>query len=115
MLEAIQQLYAAGVDCGVESYQGVGVLAWIVAPGHRRLERCFAVSELDGIGDWLLAESVASKSTEVGPIATRSPREILAELAESRRKGPHRISIDERHQRSTLVPTSRSRWDGTRK
>ena len=101
MLEAIQQLYAAGVDCGVESYQGVGVLAWIVVPGHRRLERCFAVSEVDAIGDWLLAEAVASNSAEVGPIAARGPREILAGLAESRRKGPHRVSVDQRQARLT--------------
>jgi hypothetical protein len=101
MLEAIQQLYAAGVDCGVESYQGVGVLAWIVAPGQRRLERCFAVSELEGIGDWLVMEAVGNRSTEVGPITTRAPRDILAELAEGRRKDPHKVSIDERHARLT--------------
>ena len=105
MLEAIQRLYAAGVDCGVESYQGVGVLAWIVAPGHRRLERCFAVSELDEIGEWLLAEAVAGRSKDVGPSATRTPREILAELADSRRKDPRRISVDERDARQAKQPS----------
>jgi hypothetical protein len=99
MLEAIQQLYAAGVDCGVESYQGIGVVAWIVAPGQRRLERSFSMTDLGGIADWLLAEAVSSRSEDVGSHENRAPREILAELAESRRKGPRRVSIDERHAR----------------
>ena len=99
MIEAIRELFAAGVDCGVESYQGVGVLAWIVTPGQRRLERCFAVSELETIDEWLVAEAAGIKSVELGTNAQRSPRELLAEVAESRRRDPRRVSIEERHAR----------------
>jgi len=99
MIEAIRELFAAGVDCGVESYQGVGVLAWIVTPGQRRMERCFALSELETINEWLLAEAVGSKSAELGLDANRNPRDLLAELAESRRKDPRRVSIEDRHER----------------
>ena len=99
MIEAIRDLYAAGVDCGVESYQGVGVLAWIVAPGQRRQERCFGLSELEAINEWLLIEAVGNKSVELGANPMQSPRELLAELAESRRRDPRRISIEERHER----------------
>lgn len=96
MIESIRELYGAGVDCGVESFQGEGVLAWVVDAGNRRVEKRFAIHELEAVSEWLFTEAARQRET---PSGTQTPRDLLAELANARRKDSKRVSVDERHER----------------
>lgn len=97
MIQSIRELYQAGVDCGVESFQGAGVLAWVVDGGNRRVEKTFAIQELDEVSDWLITEAARQRTTPTSSTAT--PHELLADLANARRKDSKRVSVDERHER----------------
>lgn len=97
MIQAIHDLYHAGIDCGVESYQGSGILAWVVDPANKRIEKTFALTDLDAISEWLVAE--AARQRAITSDDTRSPRDLLAELTNVRRKDARRVTADERRRR----------------
>ena len=101
--EAMQTVYRSRLDCGLESYQGVGFVAWIVDEGNRRMERHFAVDALDEAGEWLLAEAAMRTNADEDSERTK-PRSLLAELANSERKDPKRATSgyrDARQQRTS--------------
>lgn len=97
MIQTIRDLYEAGVDCGLESFQGSGVLAWVVDPRNRRVEKTFALPDLEAIAEWLLVEAARQRTTSESD--TQSPHDLLAELANVRRKNARRVTADERRRR----------------
>jgi len=92
--DVIAQLYAAAVDCGVESYRGAGVVGWVVDGHNRRVERHFRIDELDAVGEWLWHEALRQQEGDTG--GTRS---LLEELVGSRRKDPKRVTHSDRNER----------------
>ena len=103
MFDAIRELYHAGIDCGVESFQGIGVTAWIVDAGNRRIERSFALDELGAIPEWFVSEAISQRLPNRDLRDPRAPRDLLADLANARRKDARRVSANERHQRRGAV------------
>jgi hypothetical protein len=99
MFDAIRELYQAGIDCGVESFQGCGVTAWIVDVGNRRVEKSFGLDELAAIPEWFVSEAISQRLPHRDLGDSRAPRDLLAELTNARRKDARRVSADERHQR----------------
>ena len=97
MFDAMRKLYHAGVDCGMESFQGSGFVAWIVDAQNHRLEKHFAIEELEKIPGWLFAEAIHLRYPSADDIK-RTPRDPLAELAISHRKDPRRITPQEREE-----------------
>lgn len=96
MIQAIHDLYHAGIDCGVESLQGLGVLAWVVDPANRRIEKTFALTDLGAISEWLVAEAARQRAITSD---AKSPHDLLAELTNVRRKDARRVTADERRRR----------------
>lgn len=93
---AIAELYRRQIDCGIESYQGTGVIAWVVDERNRRLEKIFDVECLEAVGDWLLEEPRRREHSE-----GKHVHEMLGELANSQRKDPKRV--DERRRTNTAT------------
>jgi len=102
--DAMARLYEAAIDCGVESYRGAGVIGWVVDARNRRIERHFAIDELDALGEWLCNEAVRQRNDDGS--GTRS---LLHELVGSRRKDPKRVTHSERDERKRDI----SEVDGT--
>jgi hypothetical protein len=97
--QIIAELYGRGVDCGLETYQGAGVLAWIVDESNRRKEACFAVDQLDSIPEWLLAAASREVEAREGFTHEETAHVLLAELAGVARKEAKQISVHERKRR----------------
>ena len=85
--QAISELYRRSVDCGLESYQGIGVIAWFVDERNRRVEKTFSVEALEQIGDWWLEKLASSDAGSERGVA----HEMLAGLASCPRKDPQRV------------------------
>jgi hypothetical protein len=101
MFDAMRKLYHAGVDCGLETFQGAGVIAWIVDGTNHRLEKQFTIEELDTIPGWFFAEAIRLHYSNPEAIE-RTPRDLLSELASGARKEPRRVSPHERDERRGL-------------
>lgn len=97
IIQAVRELYDAGVDCGIESFQGSGVVAWVVDAGNRRVEKTFGIQELESVSDWLVTEAARQRVKPHSDL--RSPRDLLAELATARRRDTKRVTADERRER----------------
>jgi hypothetical protein len=100
--QVIGELYRCHIDCGLESYCGYGFFAWVVDQHNRRIEKHFAADELDSIAEWLQAEVSRQRSSEERPQDSNT-HHVLAELAGSERRGPKRVSHEERNERLTLT------------
>jgi hypothetical protein len=97
LTDVIVELYKRKIDCGLESFQGVGLTAWVVNDRNRRVERTFDLEDADSIEEWLLSEAAGQCRTRATDHV--KPLELLAELASSRRKRPKQVTQDEREQR----------------
>lgn len=93
-MQTIGALYAAGIDCGLESFQGYGVTAWVVDDHNRRIERRFRVDELEAVSDWLRDEGGRQGSFERAYSA--HARDLLADLTNGTRKDAKRVEIGDR-------------------
>ena len=98
IVDVITELYSKGIDCGVESYRGFGITAWIVDERNRRIERGFEIQQADAIPEWLRQEAAVQLS---GVDHRHEPDtlSLLAELMEGARKDPKQVSSRERDQR----------------
>ena len=105
MFDAMRELFRAGVDCGVESYQGTGFVAWIVDPQNRRCEKCFAPGDLEAIPGWMFSEAMRLHYPNVDEIE-RTPRHLLDELAHSSRKPPRRVTPQQTQRGSGEEPAA---------
>jgi hypothetical protein len=97
IMQAVGALYAAGIDCGLESFQGYGITAWVVDDRNRRIERRFRVDELAAVSEWLCAEGGRQGSFERAYRA--HARDLLAELTSESRKDAKRVEVRDRELR----------------
>jgi hypothetical protein len=98
MIEVLHQLYAHGIDCGLETYQGFGLVAWIVDAQNRRREKYFEVDDLDSVAQWLLSQACERRELQ--------PHDLLSELARSARKPSKQVSTNERRERNASAPAA---------
>ena len=96
VMQVVNALYAAGIDCGLESFQGYGVTAWVVDGRNHRIERRFRVDELESVADWLREEGGRQGSFERAYSA--HTRDLLAELSNGRKEAK-RVEPGERASR----------------
>jgi hypothetical protein len=95
--QAIGALYAAGIDCGLETFQGHGVTAWVVDDHNRRVERRFHADELPALAEWLCSEGGRQGTFERAYSA--HARDLLAELTSGTRKSAKRVEVGDRASR----------------
>jgi hypothetical protein len=107
----ISELYQAGIDCGLESFQGRGVTAWIVNERNRRVEKEFSADDLHAIAEWLRLEATQELAKRNGQTPGASAHSMLAELANSQRKDAKRVSYFDRTARRDVA--LRNEADGT--
>ena len=96
--QVIQELYRSNIDCGVETFFGSGVTAWVVDANNRRLEKQFAVDDFASIAAWLLSESVSVRQ-RADRNAGSNVGSLVGELGGSVRKPAVRVSAHERDAR----------------
>jgi hypothetical protein len=101
--QVLEELYSAGVDCGLESFQGRGVTAWIVNERNRRVEKEFAANDLDALARWLRSEADRELAMRAGHKPDNVTHSMLAELANSERKDAKRVSYFDRTARRDVV------------
>jgi hypothetical protein len=101
IIQVIGALYRSDIDCGLESYRGSGVTAWVVDQRNHRSEKLFQVNELEHIAEWLLVHASDRYSTSDDLRQNANPHDMLAALACSDRRGPKRVERQERDRRST--------------
>jgi hypothetical protein len=99
LLDVISEIYASGIDCGLETYRGRGITAWVVNDRNRRVERRFAIDDAQGIAEWLQRE--AGSQRIVRHAHGGGARALLGELAGSERKGPKQVTSAEYRRRQT--------------
>jgi len=93
--QVVRTLYECNIDCGVETYSGTGVTAWIVDAHNRRVEQHFGIDQLDALPAWLAAE--AQRLHKPYEAAERQRvHSLLEDLALHERKPAIRISPEER-------------------
>src|SRR5687767_10393381 len=97
--QVIAELYQRGVDCGLESFGGVGVLAWVVDKRNRRIEQRFDIDHLDSIAEWLLAAASRELEAREGSAHEGNARSLLAELSGAKRKDAKQVTYHERRRR----------------
>jgi hypothetical protein len=102
----IRELYCLHIDCGLESYQGVGVTAWVVDERNSRVERQFEVDDLDSVAEWLLSEASRQAESRTDLPNTTTVHALLSELSAGQRKDPKKVSRGERGDRSQAPGTS---------
>ena len=107
----LEELYRSGVDCGLESFQGRGVTAWIVNERNRRIEKEFDIDDLSAIAAWLRLEAAQEIAKREGRTPNVSAHSMLAELANSQRKDAKRVSYFDRTARRDIA--LREEADGT--
>ena len=101
--QVLEELYSAGVDCGLESFQGRGVTAWIVNERNRRVEKEFAANDLNALARWLRSEADRELAIRAGRKPDTVTHSMLAELANSERKDAKRVSYFDRTARRDVV------------
>ncbi|MET0986835.1 MAG: hypothetical protein ABW034_15670 [Steroidobacteraceae bacterium] len=99
IIQVVQELYRLRIDCGLETYQGSGVTAWVVNERNSRVEKQFHIDDLETAAEWLLTE--ASRQREPSNSLEHDPHvhALLAELANSYRKDPKKVSPGQRDNR----------------
>jgi hypothetical protein len=103
IIQVIGELYRSDIDCGLESYRGFGVTAWIVDEHNRRIERHFEANELDAISEWLQVEAARQHSFAYDLARGAVAHYLLAELADSPRKAPKQVTHRDREERSQVA------------
>ena len=97
--DVIAELYRRGIDCGIESFRGTGLLAWVVDERNRRVERHFDIDQLQSVDEWLMSEAARQYESQNELQRDTTTRSVLEELAGSERKDPKRITSRERYGR----------------
>jgi hypothetical protein len=91
----VRTLYDCNIDCGMETYSGSGVTAWVVDAHNRRSERHFDIEHLDALPAWLASE--AQRLYEpCEPAERRRVHSMLDDLALRERKPAVRVSAEQR-------------------